>query len=122
MLIIIQPNIIRALNASALGRLMLISAILFCTIRKQIVGLSLALLVIAVLNQTGPEQFAIEKEGDDDDDIKDDDMEEDREMTEKKMITPISSHNVIPIITPLEEDPYSIEPDAFGGIEPFAAF
>lgn len=120
LLIVIQPSIVRLFNSSSLGRLMLISAIIFCTIQNQMVGLSLAVLVIAIMNETGPENFEdIEEEEDDSDDGEEDG--EDIEMREKRMITPLSSYNISPI-TPETEDNSGAEPDAFSGVEPFSAF
>jgi hypothetical protein len=100
------------LNSSSLGRLMLISAIIFCTVQNKTAGLALTVLVIAVLNETGPENFdTYEPEEEDKEE------QEDSEMIEKKMITPLSSYNVMPIITP-----DNIEPDAFSNVEGFSAF
>jgi hypothetical protein len=113
--IVVQPNIIKMLNSSSLGRLMLISAIIFCTIQNQTAGLALTVLVIAVLNETGPENFDTyepEEEVEEEEEEK-----EDSEMIEKKMLTPLSSYNVMPIITPDD-----IEPDAFSNVEAFSAF
>jgi hypothetical protein len=111
--IVVQPNIIKMLNSSSLGRLMLISAIIFCTVQNQTAGLALTVLVIAVLNETGPENFdTYEPEEEEEEEQK-----EDNEMIEKKMLTPLSSYNVMPIITPDH-----IEPDAFSNIEAFSAF
>jgi hypothetical protein len=111
--IVIQPAIIKMLNSSSLGRLMLISAIIFCTSQNQTAGLALTVLVIAVLNETGPENFNVyEPEEEEEEEEK-----EDNEMIEKKMITPLSSYNVMPIITP-----DNIEPDAFSNVEAFSAF
>jgi len=124
LLIVIQPSIVRLFNSSSLGRLMLISAIIFCTIQNQMVGLSLAVLVIAIMNETGPENFEdIEEEEDDSDDGEGEGGEdgEDIEMREKRMITPLSSYNISPI-TPETEDNSGAEPDAFSGVEPFSAF
>lgn len=105
------------LNSSSLGRLMLISAIIFCTIQNQTAGLALTVLVIAVLNETGPENFdTYEQAGEIEEEEKEEDQE-DREIIEKKMITPLSSYNVMPIITPDH-----IEPDAFSNVEAFSAF
>ena len=113
MLIVIQPVIIKTLNSSSLGRLLLISSIIFCTVQNKLVGLALTVLSIAVLNETGPENFeAYEQEEEEEEDTK-----EDKEMIEKKMITPVSSYNVVPIITP-----ENTEPDAFSETEPFTAF
>jgi hypothetical protein len=110
--VVIQPNIIKMLNSSSLGRLMLISAIIFCTVQNKTAGLALTVLVIAVLNETGPENFdTYEPEEEDKEE------QEDSEMIEKKMITPLSSYNVMPIITP-----DNIEPDAFSNVEGFSAF
>ena len=112
--IVIQPAIIKMLNSSSLGRLMLISAIIFCTSQNQTAGLALTVLVIAVLNETGPENFdAYEPEEEEEEE----EQKEDNEMIEKKMITPLSSYNVMPIITP-----DNIEPDAFSNVEAFSAF
>ena len=119
LLIVIQPNIIKMLNSSSLGRLMLISAIIFCTIQNQTAGLALTVLVIAVLNETGPENFdnyATEEEQQEEEQ-EGQEEKEDSETVEKRMITPISSYNVMPIITPDH-----IEPDAFSEVEPFSAF
>jgi hypothetical protein len=113
--IVVQPNIIKMLNSSSLGRLMLISAIIFCTIQNQTAGLALTVLVIAVLNETGPENFDTyepEEEVEEEEEEK-----EDSEMIEKKRLTPLSSYNVMPIITPDD-----IEPDAFSNVEAFSAF
>jgi len=121
LLIVIQPNIIKMLNSSSLGRLMLISAIIFCTIQNQTAGLALTVLVIAVLNETGPENFDTytpeEEEEDEESEKEEEEEKEDSETIEKKMITPVSSYNVMPIITPDH-----VEPDAFSEVEPFSAF
>lgn len=120
LLIVIQPNIIKMLNSSSLGRLMLISAIIFCTIQNQTAGLALTVLVIAVLNETGPENFdtyATEEEQQEEEQEEEGEQQEDSETVEKKMITPVSSYNVMPVITPDH-----IEPDAFSEVEPFSAF
>lgn len=115
MLIVIQPVIIKTLNSSSLGRLLLISSIIFCTVQNKLVGLALTVLSIAVLNETGPENFeAYEQEEEEEEE---DETKEDKEMIEKKMITPVSSYNVVPIITP-----ENTEPDAFSETEPFTAF
>lgn len=125
LLIVIQPSIVRLFNSSSLGRLMLISAIIFCTIQNQMVGLSLAVLVIAIMNETGPENFEDieEEEEDDSDDGEGEGGEdgEDIEMREKRMITPLSSYNISPI-TPEDGIGNGSEPDAFSGVEPFSAF
>lgn len=127
LLIVIQPNIIKMLNSSSLGRLMLISAIIFCTIQNQTAGLALTVLVIAVLNETGPENFdnyateeeqqEEEQEGQQEEGQEGQQEQEDSETVEKRMITPVSSYNVMPVITPDH-----IEPDAFSEVEPFSAF
>jgi len=114
LLIAIQPSIVKMVNSSSLGRLMLISAIIFCTSQNQMAGLALTVLVIAVLNETGPENFETYPNEDEEEE---NEITEDNEMIEKKMITPISSYNVMPIIT---QD--NIEPDAFDEVEPFSAF
>jgi hypothetical protein len=78
-------------------------------------GLALTMVVISVLNQTGPEYFTgLEEEIEPEEE---EDPKEDKEMTEKKMITPISSYNIMPII-----EPETFEPDAFSGVESFSAF
>ena len=114
LLIAIQPSIVKLFNSSSLGRLMLISAIIFCTLQNQSAGLALTVLVIAVLNETGPENFDTYPNEDEEDEGE---RTEDNEMIEKKMITPVSSYNVMPIITP-----DNVEPDAFDEVEPFSAF
>ena len=114
-LIAIQPSIVKMLNSSSLGRLMLISAIIFCTSQNQMAGLALTVLVIAVLNETGPENFDTYPNKDEEEEQ--DERTEDNEMIEKKMITPVSSYNVMPIITP-----DNIEPDSFDEVEQFSAF
>ena len=119
MLIIIQPSFVKTLNSTSLGRLFLLSMIIFCTIQNQMAGLAITMVVISVLNQTGPEYFTgleeeIEEEEDDDEE---DAPKEDKEMMEKKMMTPISSYNVMPII-----EPETFEPESFGGVESFSAF
>ncbi len=116
MLIVIQPSFVKTLNSTSLGRLFLISTIIFCTIQNQIAGLAITMVVISVLNQTGPEYFTgLEEENESD--AEEEEPKEDKEMTEKKLITPISSYNVVPII-----EPETFEPDAFSGIESFSAF
>jgi hypothetical protein len=114
LLIAIQPSIVKLFNSSSLGRLMLISAIIFCTLQNQLAGLALTVLVIAVLNETGPENFDTYPNEDEEEE---NEITEDNEMIEKKIITPISSYNVMPVITP-----DNIEPDAFDEVEPFSAF
>ena len=117
-LIAIQPSIVKMFNSSSLGRLMLISAIIFCTLQNQLAGLALTVLVIAVLNETGPENFdTYPNEEEEEDEEKQDERTEDNEMIEKKMITPVSSYNVVPIITP-----DNAEPDSFDEVEQFSAF
>lgn len=78
------------------------------------VGFFLTGLAIVVLNQTGPENFegyeSIHEE-------EEQSSNEDNEMIEKKLITPLSSYNIMPIITP-----ELIEPDAFSNVEAFSAF
>lgn len=113
LLIVIQPSIVKMFNSSSLGRFLLISAIIFCTSQNQMAGLALTVLVIAVLNETGPENFDTYPNEDEEEE----EITEDNEMIEKKMITPLSSYNVMPIITP-----DNIEPDAFDEVEPFSAF
>ena len=114
LLIVIQPDMVKMANSSSLGRLMLISAIIFSTTQNYMAGLALTVLVIAILNETGPENFS---------DIQSDDEEEeeqrteDNEMIEKKMITPLSSYNITP---PHIDAP--IEPESFDEVEPFSAF
>ena len=115
MLIVIQPSFVKTLNSTSLGRLFLLSTIIFCTIQNQMAGLALTMVVISVLNQTGPEYFTgLEEEIEPEEE---EDPKEDKEMTEKKMITPISSYNIMPII-----EPETFEPDAFSGVESFSAF
>ena len=110
--IVIQPAIIKMFNSSSLGRLMLVSAIIFCTSQNHTAGLALTVLIIAVLNETGPENFdTYEPEEEEEEEEL-----EDSEMIEKKMITPLSSYNVMPIITP-----DNAEPDAFSNVEAFSA-
>ena len=116
MLIVIQPSFVRSLNSTSLGRLFLLSTIIFCTIQNQMAGLALTMVVISALNQTGPEYFTgLEEEVDSD--SEDEAPKEDKEMVEKKMITPISSYNVMPII-----EPEMVEPESFSGVESFSAF
>lgn len=116
MLIVIQPSFVRTLNSTSLGRLFLLSTIIFCTIQNQMAGLALTMVVISALNQTGPEYFTgLEEEIESD--SEDEAPKEDKEMTEKKMITPISSYNVMPII-----EPEMVEPESFSGVESFSAF
>lgn len=116
LLIVIQPSIVKMTNSSSLGRLMLISAIIFCTLQNQLAGLALTVLVIAVLNETGPENFDTYPNKEDEEE-EEDERTEDNEMIEKKMITHVSSYNVMPIITP-----DNVEPDSFDEIEQFSAF
>ncbi len=116
LLIAIQPSIVKMLNSSSLGRLMLIIAIIFCTSQNQLAGLALTVLVIAVLNETGPENFDTYP-NEDEEAEEEVERTEDNEMIEKKMITPQSSYNEMPVITP-----DGIEPDAFDEVEPFSAF
>jgi hypothetical protein len=116
LLIAIQPSIVKMVNSSSLGRLMLISAIIFCTSQNQLAGLALTVIVIAVLNETGPENFETYP-NEDEAEAEAEERREDNEMIEKKMITPLSSYNVIPIITP-----DNIEPDSFDEVEQFSAF
>ena len=75
-LIAIQPSIVKMFNSSSLGRLMLISAIIFCTLQNQLAGLALTVLVIAVLNETGPENF---------DTYPNEEEEEDEEKQDERM-------------------------------------
>ena len=110
--IVIQPAIIKMFNSSSLGRLMLVSAIIFCTSQNHTAGLALTVLIIAVLNETGPENFDTYEP----DEEEEQEELEDSEMIEKKMITPLSSYNVMPIITP-----DNAEPDAFSNVEAFSA-
>ena len=118
MLIVIQPSFVKTLNSTSLGRLFLLSTIIFCTTQNQMAGLAITMVVISVLNQTGPEYFTgLEEEIDSDSEEEEKKEKEDNEMVEKKLITPISSYNVVPII-----EPEMIEPDAFSGIESFSAF
>jgi len=77
-------------------------------------GLALTVLVIAVLNETGPENFDTYPNEDDEEQ---DERTEDSEMIEKKMITPVSSYNMAPLITP-----ENIEPESFDEVEQFSAF
>jgi hypothetical protein len=104
-------------NSSSLGRLMLISAIIFCTAQNQMAGLALTVLVIAVLNETGPENFDTYPNEEEEEEEEEEERTEDNEMIEKKMITPISSYNVMPVITP-----DNVEPESFDEIEQFSAF
>jgi hypothetical protein len=116
MLIIIQPSFVKTLNSTSLGRLFLLSTIIFCTIQNQMAGLALTMVVISVLNQTGPEYFTgLEEEIEEEEE--DVGTKEDKEMMEKKMMTPISSYNIMPII-----EPETFEPESFSGIESFSAF
>lgn len=118
MLIVIQPSFVKTLNSTSLGRLFLLVTIIFCTIQNQIAGLAITMVVISVLNQTGPEYFTgLEEEIEEEEQDDEPNTKEDKEMTEKKLITPISSYNVVPII-----EPETMEPDAFSGIESFSAF
>lgn len=104
-------------NSSSLGRLMLISAIIFSTLQNYMAGLALTVLVIAVLNETGPENFSDIQSDSDDGEEEVEQRTEDNEMIEKKMITPLSSYN----ITPPHIDAL-IEPESFDEVEPFSAF
>ena len=115
--IVTQPAIIKTLNSTSLGRLMLISAIIFSTIQNQTAGLALTVLVIAVLNETGPENFDTYEQVEEENEEEKDEPQEDNEMIEKRMITPLSSYNVMPIITPDH-----VEPDAFSNVEAFSAY
>ena len=116
MLIVIQPSFIKTLNSTSLGRLFLLSTIIFCTIQNQMAGLALTMVVISVLNQTGPEYFTgLEEEIEEEEE--DVGTKEDKEMIEKKMMTPISSYNIMPII-----EPETFEPESFSGVESFSAF
>lgn len=117
LLIIIQPNMVKMANSSSLGRLMLISAIIFSTVQNYMAGLALTVLVIAVLNETGPENFSDIQSDSEDVEEEVEQRTEDNEMIEKKMITPLSSYNITPphIDTP-------IEPESFDEVEPFSAF
>lgn len=118
MLIIIQPSFVKTLNSTSLGRLFLLSMIIFCTIQNQMAGLAITMVVISVLNQTGPEYFTgLEEEIEEEEEDAEDAPEEDKEMMEKKMMTPISSYNVMPII-----EPETFEPESFSGVESFSAF
>ncbi len=118
MLIVIQPSFVKSLNSTSLGRLFLLSTIIFCTIQNQMAGLAITMVVISVLNQTGPEYFTgLEEEIESDLEEEETTEKTDNEMTEKKLITPISSYNVVPII-----EPEISEPDAFSGIESFCSF
>ncbi len=92
---------------------MLVSAIIFCTSQNHTAGLALTVLIIAVLNETGPENFDTYEPEDEEEEQEE---LEDSEMIEKKMITPLSSYNVMPIITP-----DNAEPDAFSNVEAFSA-
>jgi len=116
MLIVIQPSFVRTLNSTSLGRLFLLSTIIFCTIQNQMAGLAITMVVISVLNQTGPEYFTGLEEEIEPEENKNA-PKEDKEMMEKKMMTPISSYNIMPII-----EPETFEPDAFSGVESFSAF
>ena len=113
LLIAIQPSIVKLFNSSSLGRLMLISAIIFCTTQNHLAGLALTVLVIVVLNETGPENFDTYNSEEEEEE----EITEDNEMIEKKMITPISSYNVMPIITP-----DNVEPESFDEVESFSAY
>ena len=116
MLIVIQPSFIKTLNSTSLGRLFLLSTIIFCTIQNQMAGLAITMVVISVLNQTGPEYFTgLEEEIEEEEENVG--AKEDKEMTEKKMMTPISSYNIMPII-----EPETFEPESFSGVESFSAF
>ena len=116
MLIIIQPSFVKTLNSTSLGRLFLLSTIIFCTIQNQMAGLAITMVVISVLNQTGPEYFTgLEEEIEEEEENVG--AKEDKEMTEKKMMTPISSYNIMPII-----EPETFEPESFSGVESFSAF
>ena len=116
MLIVIQPSFIKTLNSTSLGRLFLLSTIIFCTIQNQMAGLAITMVVIFVLNQTGPEYFTgLEEEIEEEEENVG--AKEDKEMTEKKMMTPISSYNIMPII-----EPETFEPESFSGVESFSAF
>jgi hypothetical protein len=114
MLIVLHPTMIKSLNSTSLGRLFLISSIIFSTSQNKMIGFFLTGLTIIVLNQTGPEIFegyeTLQEE-------EEEAPVEDNEMIEKKMITPLSSYNIMPIITP-----ELIEPDAFSNVEGFSAF
>ena len=90
MLIIIQPSFVKTLNSTSLGRLFLLSTIIFCTIQNQMAGLALTMVVISVLNQTGPEYFTgLEEEIEEEEE--DVGTKEDKEMMEKKMPESINS-------------------------------
>jgi hypothetical protein len=115
LLIAIQPSIVKLFNSSTLGRFMLISAIIFCTTQNHLAGLALTVLVIVVLNETGPENFdTYNAEGEEEEG---EEITEDNEMIEKKMITPLSSYNVMPVITP-----DNVEPESFDEVESFSAY
>jgi len=117
MLIVLHPTMIKSMNTTSLGRLFLISSIIFATSQNKMVGFFLTGLTIIVLNQTGPENFEGYESVHEEEEEEEEEVAEDNEMIEKKMITPISSYNIMPIITP-----ESIEPDAFSSMEAFSAF
>ena len=112
LLIVLHPTMIKSMNTTSLGRLFLISFIIFATSENKMVGFFLTGLTIIVLNQTGPENFEdyVQEE-------EEEEVAEDNETIEKKMITPVSSYNIMPIITPELS-----EPDAFSSMEAFSAF
>lgn len=81
-------------------------------------GLAITVVIISALNQTGPENFDGMYLHEEEQDYEvDETPTEDKEMMEKKLMTPISSYNIVPIV-----EPETFEPDAFSGVEPFSAF
>ena len=116
-MILSQPNFIKMMYSNILGRIILLISILFCTYKNQMLGLVYVFLLIVILKMNPNEEYVENFSSTSPypavyDDNVESEISTDREKMEKKMITPISSNDSVPTITPLMYDYDNIEPVA----------
>lgn len=109
-----QPDIIKLLYSDILGRFAILLSIIFCTYQNQMLGFVYTFILIVILKiepnveNFGPKVIPANYEEPED---LEPEISIDREKMEKKLITPVSSNNSVPIITPLIYDfDYNSEP------------
>ena len=113
-LVLSQPKFIQMLNSSILGRVAIIVSTIVIGLKNPMMALVYAFFIIAAISSgvgvenfsynVGPIPSLYEAE-------QPKMNVEDREKTEKKMITPKQSNNHMPIISPLEHEEID-EPNA----------
>jgi hypothetical protein len=117
-----QPEFIKMLYSSILGRIILLLSVMIVTYKIPILGFVYAFVLMVILkinDDTEMEGFngsGIVPAVYEDRDGSEPDISIDREKMEKKMITPVSSKTSLPFITPILYD-YDYE---FDSMEPTA--